>query len=297
MSIPTAGLPVGGIRRCRQPAAGEVMDVTAAGVDDMIHLDGRRVRVRVTGAGRPVLLLNGIGAPLETWRPLQSHLTGLRTIAFDTLGSGWSQSPRGPLPISGHARLALRLLDELGYGTVAALGFSFGGLVTQELARLAADRIDRLVLVSTSCGWGGLPGPASLVALAAPEAYFAASLSALTADHRVPGPSDDQDPPPPRSLSPRRHRLGHLNQFWAAATWSSAPWLHRVRQPTLLVAGEADPVVPAGNADIQAALLPHAQLLVVPGGGHLCLLERAAELAPLLHAFLLPSSGGAGGSH
>ena len=258
-----------------------------AATDDMIDLDGRRVRVRVRGDGRPVLLLNGIGAPLETWLPLHRHLTGLRTIAYDTLGSGRSQSPRGPLPIAGHARLALRLLDELGYGSVAALGFSFGGLVAQELARLGADRVDRLVLVSTSCGWGGVPGPASLVALAAPEAYFSASVSALTADR-------DRDRLPPR---PRPRRLGHLNQFWAAATWSSAPWLHRVRQPTLLIAGAADPIVPAGNATILAALLPYAELHVVPGGGHLCLLERAAELAPLLHGFLLPSAGGDRRSH
>jgi pimeloyl-ACP methyl ester carboxylesterase len=261
--------------------------MTAAAMDDLIDLDGRRVRVRLRGDGRPVLLLNGIGAPLETWLPLQRHLTGLRTIAYDTLGSGRSQSPRGPLPIAGHARLALRLLDELGHGTVAALGFSFGGLVAQELARLGADRVDRLVLASTSCGWGGLPGPASLVALAAPEAYFSASLSAVATDR-------DRQPRRPRS---RRHRLGHLNQFWAAATWSSVPWLHRVRQPTLLIAGAADPIVPAGNATILAALLPHAELHVVPRGGHLCLLERAAELAPLLHGFLLPSAGGPGRSH
>jgi pimeloyl-ACP methyl ester carboxylesterase len=261
--------------------------------EETLQIDGRRIRVRSHGVGRPVLLLNGIGAPLETWRPLERRLTGVRTIAFDTLGSGRSQSPRGPLPISGHARLALRVLDDLGYGTVSALGLSFGGMVAQELARLGPERVDRLVLASTSCGWGGVPGPAALVGLAAPEAYFAGSLAGLFGR----GPDGGGRRPAIRPGSQPgwagRHRLGHLHQFWAAATWSSAPWLHRVRQPALVVTGDTDPIVPAANGEILAALLPHGRLHVVRGGGHLCLLERAGELTPLLRAFLLrePPSG------
>jgi pimeloyl-ACP methyl ester carboxylesterase len=247
--------------------------MTADVEESTVRLEGRRIRFRVQGQGRPVLLLNGIGAPLETWRSLYGRLTGLRTIAFDTLGSGRSQSPRGPLPIAGHARLALRLLDHLECRTVAALGFSFGGMVAQELALLGRGRVDRLVLASTTCGWGGLAGPASLRALAEAAAYH----STL---ERAGGASGSR-------RRPEGHRLGHVNQLWAATTWTSAPWLHLVRQPTLVLTGDADRVVPAANARILAALLPNARLHVVPGGGHLCLLDRAAETAPVLRSFLL----------
>ena len=68
--------------------------------------------------------------------------------------------------------------------------------------------------------------------------------------------------------------------------WSSAPWLPALSQPTLVLSGETDPIVPAVNAHILAALIPDARLHLVAGGGHLCLLERAAELAPLLLGFL-----------
>jgi len=258
-------------------------------LDETVYLDGRRIHIWIRGEGRPLLLLNGIGASLETWGPLEWQLTGLRTIAFDAPGSGRSQSPRVPLPVSGHARLALRLVEILGYDEVSVLGFSFGGMVAQELARLGRDRVDRLVLASTSCGWGGVPGPASLIALAAPETYFSASLTELVGPELGRNVEEATRPAPPSARAPvwnRRRRVGPAYQFWAAATWSSAPWLHQVRQPTLVVTGETDPIVPVGNGRILAALLPDARLHVVPAGGHLCLLERAAELAPLLRGFL-----------
>ena len=267
--------------------------MTTSPLDQTLRLNGHRVRVQVRGEGPPLLLLSGVAAPLELWQPLLSELPGLRTIAFDTPGSGDSAAPNFPLSVGGHARLALRLLDALGYQHASVLGLSFGGMVAQELAYRAGRRIDRVVLASTSVGWGGVPGsPAALLALTTPQRYYARALFPSL----QPGDADGEERRDGRLFPARagdRHRAsdprGHLYQFWAATTWSSLLWLARVPQPTLVLTGDADDLVPAVNAQILANLLPAARLHVVPGGGHLALLQHTQELGPLLTSFLLDS--------
>jgi pimeloyl-ACP methyl ester carboxylesterase len=72
----------------------------------------------------------------------------------------------------------------------------------------------------------------------------------------------------------------------AMAGWSSLPFLRRIRQPTLVMAGDRDPIVPLINGRILARLIPDARLEVVRGGGHLFLLERARESAAAIEGFL-----------
>jgi pimeloyl-ACP methyl ester carboxylesterase len=86
------------------------------------------------------------------------------------------------------ARVAAELLAHLGYEQADVIGFSFGGMVAQELARNYPERVRRLVLVATCCGWGGVPGgPAALAAIAAiayryySPSYFSSSRRGFTA--------------------------------------------------------------------------------------------------------------------
>jgi pimeloyl-ACP methyl ester carboxylesterase len=219
----------------------------------------------------PVLLLNGIGAPLETWDPLVAVLPDFELIAFDAPGSGTSPAPVVPLSLGDHARIAAELLDILGHDQVAVLGISFGGMVAQELARRMSAprdraRVRKLVLASTTCGWGGVSaGPGALFDMAGLQREYALS--------GAPGP-----------VPASGH--GYLYQIWAAAGWSSHAWLHEIAVPTLVITGDADTLVPPRNADILCDRLPTAELQVVAGGGHLCLLIRAKEIAPVLRAFL-----------
>ena len=83
-------------------------------------------------------------------------------------------------------------------------------------------------------------------------------------------------------LGPQR---GYYYQLAASTGWSSLPFLRLIRQPTLLVAGDDDPIVPVVNARIMARLLPDAQLHVYRGG-HIALITEATELAPVIEDFL-----------
>jgi poly(3-hydroxyoctanoate) depolymerase len=77
--------------------------------------------------------------------------------------------------------------------------------------------------------------------------------------------------------------------------WTSIAWLHKLRQPTLILHGDDDPLVPLANAKIMQRLIPHAQLYIFHDG-HLGLGTSAQELAQVVDRFLAaPASSSAGG--
>ena len=83
--------------------------------------------------------------------------------------------------------------------------------------------------------------------------------------------------------------VGYFLQLLAGVGWTSLPALPFIRQPTLILAGNDDPIIPLVNARIMRALLPHATLHVFDDG-HLGLVTSADELGPLVSRFLTSPS-------
>src|SRR5262249_1658064 len=83
---------------------------------------------------------------------------------------------------------------------------------------------------------------------------------------------------------------GYVGQIYAISGWSSLPWLRTLTQPTLILAGSDDPIVPLVNGRILARCIPNATLHVVCDGGHLFVLENPAEIAALVAGFLSPAT-------
>src|SRR5258706_9184798 len=79
---------------------------TAVPSPEYISVDGVRLRVSIQGRGRPLLLLNGIGAAFELLAPFRQALRAVETIAIDMPGTGGSQAPRLPPPPLAFAGLA-----------------------------------------------------------------------------------------------------------------------------------------------------------------------------------------------
>ena len=258
-----------------------------------VDVDGIRLRTSVRGVGRPLLLITGLGASLELARPFEQKLTarGVQTVAFDAPGIGESTAYTLPRRMPGIARTIEAMLDALGYDRVDVLGVSLGGVVAQQLAHQAPRRVRRLVLAATGPGLGGAPGsPRVLLALATPRRYSQPDYYRRIAG-RIYGGQARRDPDALLHGSPARFVerpsvRGYLGQMYAIAGWTSLPWLHRLRQPTLVLAGDDDPIVPLLNGRILVRRIPDARLHVVDGGGHLFLLERPAEMAALVTGFL-----------
>ena len=224
-----------------------------------VDVDGVRLRTSVRGpstpgSGPPLLLITGLGASLDVAQPFERELTalGVHTIAFDAPGVGESTAYPVPRRMPGIARTIQAMLDALGYDRVDVLGVSLGGVIAQQLARRAAGRVRRLVLAATGPGLGGVPGsPRALLALATPRRYHQPDYYRSVAG-RVYGGAARRDPDAilhgslARFIEPPSIR-GYLGQLYAITGWTSLPWLHTLRQPTLVLNGDDDPIVASAN--------------------------------------------------
>ena len=249
-----------------------------------------RVGIRHGKSSSPLLVIfNGIGANLELLEPFVSALKGIEIVVFDVPGVGGSPPPKLPYRYARIAQLTNRLLTALGYTEqVDVLGLSWGGMLAQQYAYLNPKRCRRLILAATSSGWTMLPG------------HFSA-VRKLTSSRR------HRDPDYFRRIAPElyggsfrqrpdlfdRHigrtqpsrGVGYYYQLAALWGWTSMPWLYRLRQPTLILAGTEDPIIPLANARIMAHLMRRSELFTIDDG-HLFLITRANEVAPVVKQFL-----------
>jgi poly(3-hydroxyoctanoate) depolymerase len=258
-----------------------------------VDAGGVRLRTSVRGSGRPLLLITGLGASLDLAQPFERELTarGIQVVSFDAPGVGRSAPYRQPRRMPGVARTVERMLDGLGYHQVDVLGVSLGGVVAQQLAHQAPQRVRRLVLAATGPGVGGVPGnPTVLLTMATPRRYYQPDYYRRIAGRLYGGEArNDPDALLHGSLArfiERPSVLGYFGQLYAIAGWTSLPWLRKLRQTTLVLAGDDDPIVPLINGRILAHCIPDAHLHTVSRGGHLFLLERPAEIAQLVMDFL-----------
>jgi poly(3-hydroxyoctanoate) depolymerase len=257
-----------------------------------VRTHGVDVRVSTVGQGPPLLLFMGIGASIELWRPLQRELAprGRELIAIDLPGAGESPAAMPPLRMGGLADVALGVLDELGHDRVDVLGVSFGGAVAQEFALRAPQRTGSLVLAATSTGFLSVPGrPRVLMHMATPLRYWNRAYAQRIKGDLYGGRAREA-PAGDGEFGARFERpptaAGYFGQLWAGVGWTSLPRLHRLAAPTLVMAGDDDPIIPIANAHVLANRIPGARLHVVSGGGHLFLLEEAERCVGVIDEFL-----------
>jgi poly(3-hydroxyoctanoate) depolymerase len=262
-----------------------------AGVVGELRTDGARLRYSVQGAGPPLLLNNGIGASLELAQPLRDALVGRSTIAWDAPGAGASSIPRRRPSLRLVAAYAVALLDDLGLNQVDVMGVSWGGLVSQELARRHPARVRRLVVAATGTGWTSIPGDPWLLPIMLDTRRYTSPRFLEEVGPRLYGGDVRRDPELLRRQGMVRllhppTPAGYRWQLLATAGWTSVHWLHRLPHRTLVLAADDDPISHLANGRLIARLIPRATLNVVEGGGHLFAITRPDETAGLVDRFL-----------
>ena len=239
-------------------------------------------------ATTPLLLFNGIGANIELVQPFLDALPGPEAILFDVPGVGGSPAPRMPYRLRSVARLAAKLLDQLGHAQADVLGVSWGGTAAQQFAHQYPRRCRRLILAATSPGHLMVPAaPSVLLRMATPRRYREPGYMRTVAGDIYGGAFRDS---PELARTVLRHvrwssDYGYYLQLLAAFGWTSLPWLGCLRQPTLVMVGRDDPLVPEVNGRILAGLIPDARVVSVDDG-HLFLVTSARESARRVAEFI-----------
>jgi len=249
----------------------------------------------IHGAGPPLAVFNGLGGNMATWDP--EFIDGLamhfRTLVFDNRGTGRSDKPDHPYSIKMFADDAAALFETLGFARAHIFGASMGGMIAQQFALDHAGRVEGLVLCCTTPG-GSDSTPPSLETLQAIANTDGLSPAELTRRNRrlafmpsfIAAHEEYLDakllkeieyPTPP-------HALAH--HFGAAVHFNVAERLSEIRQPTLVMVGREDLMVPAPNSMLLARHIPRADLIVFAQAGHGVLTERRAECLEAIVSFL-----------
>ena len=242
------------------------------------------------GRGEPVLLLMGLGWASNMWHRARPVLAArYRTIAFDNRGAGQSDAPPPPYSIAGMAADAAAVLDAAGIDRAHLLGFSMGGMIAQEFALQYPRRVRSLILGSTAPG-GPSAVPAEPVVIETltrtglgPEERFRAAVPFLY-DPGTPPERIEEDLAELRNWFPvPQGYFAQIGAIWAWEAWSR---LSQLSAPCLLIHGENDRLVPAGNADVIAQRIPGAALVKLARAGHILFTDQQAAAQEAVLQFL-----------
>jgi len=273
-------------------------------------LNGIEIEYETFGdrGGRPLLLIMGLGAQLLLWEEefcAELVKRGHFVTRYDNRDVGLStkleqagepdilevmQAAAAGRPVESAYKLddmaddAAGLLDVLGLDSAHVVGASMGGMIAQTLVLRHADRVRSLTSIMSTTGNPDLPPPKpdALAALMQPriDEREAAIEQAVSLQRVIGGPGFPFDVERTRRLAGRSYDrsfypVGIIRQLAAVmASGNRAPALASVKTPTLVVHGDADPLVPLEGGRDTAQAIPGAELLVIEGLGH--------ELPPLV---------------
>ena len=258
-------------------------------------VNGVKLCVDTTGdaADPAILLIGGMGASMDWWEDefCQRLAAGGRfVIRYDHRDTGRSVSyPAGAPGYTGAdlAADAAGVLDAFGRRSAHLAGVSMGGALAQQVALAHPDRVDSLVLMSTSPAVPGGPDRAELPpASEALRAYFAAEvplpdwaersavIDYLVGYERQLEGEEYFDEAHVRALVARI--VDRTNDMAASMTNHALAEegelargrLDQIAAPTLVIHGTADPLFPFGHGEALAREIPHAELLPLKGVGH-----------------------------
>lgn len=240
------------------------------------------------GRGPVLVLVHGYLGGGKIWADQLAAFSARHdVICPDLAGFGDSAHLTAPDSITGHAQDVLRLLDALGVETFALLGHSMGGMVVQEMVRLAPDRIPTLVLYGTG-PQGVLPGRFETIAqsrLRIGTEGLAVSVRRIAATWFMQGEAAEAFPLC-LALGEMATEQAVLASLTAWENWDGRPALAQIRARTLVLWGSHDR---SYNWSQPAALwqgIPSADLAVVPGCAHNVHLENKRIFNQLLSDFL-----------
>jgi pimeloyl-ACP methyl ester carboxylesterase len=258
-----------------------------------------------SGSAHPLLLLQHFTGTLDNWDPAvtDSLASSREVILFDNAGVGRSTG-QVPVTIAGMANHAFAFLDHLGVTTGDVLGFSLGGMIAQQMAQDRPSIFRRMILVGTAPRGGEdimhLEKPTLARHLADPslrgyavlqKLFFAPSESSQAAGaafvQRLSQRKEDRDP-----VSGPEVAAAQVAAFrdWERFGGERFAELRRIRQPTLVVNGIHDEMIPIPNSYRLSQHLSNAVLMTYPDSGHGSLFQFHESFVRQANAFLASDS-------
>jgi len=250
----------------------------------------------IHGDGFPLVMIHGINQNSLTWPPifLDEVSKNFKIIIFDSRGAGRTDKPDIEYSIKMFADDTVGLMDALNIERAHVLGHSMGGFIAQELVINYPERVEKLILFSTSCGGSKAVPPSPEVMQMLSEDLEGLTLEdmqrrfipiALTEEYV----KDNLDLieesitiylKAPTPLYSFKRQLGAVMRFNAGRR------LKKINTPTLVMHGKKDILILPQNAEILAKLIPEAKLTYFENSAHATYVEEPENVAKALFEFL-----------
>jgi 3-oxoadipate enol-lactonase len=252
---------------------------------------GAKIYWDEVGEGAPLLLIMGLGYPSCAWHRIRPFLSDkYRTIALDNRGVGRSGMPPGPYSIALMASDAAAVLDAAGVESAHVFGFSMGGMIAQEFALQYPKRVRSLILGCTSaCGPQAVQATPDAAQMLLSRGNMTPEDAAQAAVPFIYAPSTprkliDEDLAVRRPWFPKPE--AYIAQLQGILAWESHNRLSQIHSPTLVIHGESDRLVPAGNGRIIAENIPGAKLILLANASHIFTTDQLEAARQAVLGFL-----------
>ncbi len=245
-------------------------------------IKNKQINYEVEGEGKPVILLHGWLASLETMKPLQKHLAkNFKVYNVDIIGFGKSDLPDGPMNTNDFGDFLSDFINELKIENPILIGHSNGGRMTINYAGRNLGRINKIVLIDSA----GIKPKRKL-------SYYLKVYSFKLVKNIV--------KIFPKKLEPLREKA--LNKFGSSDYKASPEVLRKtmniilnedeqnimpnINVPTLMIWGDKDTATPLSDAKKMEKLIPNSGIAVLEGAGHFSYLDRLNQCLLILDEFL-----------
>ena len=277
---------------------------------EKVHVGDIDVAYKMFGKGDPILLISPAQADMNAWlSPNLSELSSNHTvIVFDSRGVGNTTTGNRPFSIQQFANDTAGLLDALKIQKADVLGYSLGSFIAQQLAVTHPDKVNRLVLVATSCGGKESIPPSPelpkmvidiINKIANDTPVTSQEVKALLSQSWGTGwlklhPNFLETIPIPeaKDLFPSITPNNNLKQLKAGGDWTATNWngicdeLRKISIPTLIITGTDDTSVPTQNSLIIAGKIPGAWLVQIKDAGHQLPGQYPDKMNKIIQTFL-----------
>jgi pimeloyl-ACP methyl ester carboxylesterase len=258
-------------------------------VESVVLANGLEIAYDRAGEGPPLLFVHGAATDGRLWRPqLDALADEFTVVAWDEPGAGRSSYMPAHFGLADYASCLAGLIDALALGPAHVAGLSWGGTVAQELYRRHPELVATLILADTYAGWkGSLPEEE----LRARVAHYREAVAAPAEefDPTLPGLLSADPPPEAVALLAEMAadvRPASMNtQLSLMAETDQRDLLPQIAVPTVLIWGELDGRSPLTVARQLEQAIPDAELVVVPGAGHVSNLEQPERFNDAVRRF------------
>jgi 3-oxoadipate enol-lactonase len=254
----------------------------------------------VHGEGEPLVLIMGLGGNTTRWFHIMPVFSQeYRVIAFDNRGAGQSDKPDIPYTMEMMADDIADLLDTINIDSAHIFGISLGGMIAQHFALRHPQRVTSLILGCTRCGGqhsimddqgsGNVLDPQRLWTMT-PEERARDMLPTLWSQEFIDNNPEIVEEHIALSIENPIDPTGYIRQLQAANSHDTYDRLPEIKVPTMVIAGDADLLIPAGNSVILASRIPGAELVILPKMGHGFYTEARDETSRIIMDFMKRNS-------